>query len=204
MALCQDSSRVERSHPPERAGASDYTVCPLSNSPSNAGQELHANRQPAAARLRRPQHGVMRRLNATGRATLLHCLDGLQGQAACLDDGFISRPHVLSGAVHNTSHAFLDSPVLCVNALNASKILGFLCLAIQQVVVVPISLRAEGRWSTSVGPLPRRSSSRSASCSGSSVMLYSQLYTMVLSSSIGTQMWPATEGLPSSVVEGRS
>jgi len=75
-------------------------------------------------------HCVIRRIDATGRATLLHRLDGLQEQAARLDDGFVSWPEMLSGAVHKASHAFLDGPVLRVHALNASKIPRFLCLAI--------------------------------------------------------------------------
>ena len=59
-----------------------------------AGEEITPIGSPRQLAFGGP-HGVIRRLNATGRATLLHCLDGLQEQAAGLDDGFISRPEML-------------------------------------------------------------------------------------------------------------
>ena len=52
---------------------------------------------------------------------------------------------MLFGAVHHGPHAFLHGPVLRVNALNTGEILGLLHLPIQQVVVAPVPLGAEGR-----------------------------------------------------------
>jgi hypothetical protein len=111
---------------------------------------------------------------------------------------------MLSGTVHKTSHAFLHGPVLCVHALNASKTPGLLCLSIQQVVVFPISLRAKGRLVDLERAIARTAFEPVCLVQRLVRVLYSQLYTMVLSSSMGPQMWPATKGLPRSIVEGRS
>src|SRR2546430_7253369 len=87
---------------------------------------------------------IVRGIDATRGTTRLDGLDGLDEQAARLNDGLVGRPEVLFGAVHNAPHAFLHGPVLRVDALNTCKIYGSLRLPIDEVVVFPTPLRTKG------------------------------------------------------------
>src|SRR5262249_47984201 len=83
-------------------------------------------------------------IDATWSTTCLDGLDGLEEQAARLNDGLVSRPEVLFGAVYNVPHTFLHGPVLRVYTLDTRKIDRFLHLPIDEVVVFPAPLRTEG------------------------------------------------------------
>src|SRR5262245_14277864 len=87
---------------------------------------------------------IVRRINTARGTICLDSLDGLDEQAACLDDGLVGWPEVLFGAVHNAPHTFLHGAVLRVYALDTRKIDRFLHLPIDEVVVFPAPLRTEG------------------------------------------------------------
>src|SRR5215475_8232424 len=80
---------------------------------------------------------IVRGIDATRGATGLDGLDGIEEQAARLNDGLVGWPQVLFGAIYNAPHAFLHGPVLRVDALDARKILSFLHLPIEEVVIFP-------------------------------------------------------------------
>src|SRR5262245_17175697 len=87
---------------------------------------------------------IVRGLDTTQGTICLDSLDGLDEQAARLNDGLVGRPEVLFGAIHNVPHAFLHGAVLRVDALDTRKIDRFLHLPIDEVVVFPALLRTEG------------------------------------------------------------
>jgi hypothetical protein len=76
---------------------------------------------------------------------VLHCLHGLQQQPACLDDRAVGGTEVLAAAVDDGPHTLLDGAVLGVDAVDAGEALRLLDLAVEQVVVLPVALRAERR-----------------------------------------------------------
>src|SRR5215813_15537053 len=87
---------------------------------------------------------IVRGLGATRGTTCLDGLDGLEEQAARLNDGLVGRPKVLFGAVHNAPHAFLHGTVLRVYARDTRKICRSLHLPIDKIVVFPAPFRTEG------------------------------------------------------------
>jgi hypothetical protein len=52
---------------------------------------------------------------------------------------------MLLGAVYNVSHAFLDSPILRVHAIDAGKIFRLLHLPIEEIDVFSVPLGADLR-----------------------------------------------------------
>src|SRR5216683_2883763 len=94
-------------------------------------------------RLRRLQD-VVRRLDARGDAAGLDGPRRLQEQPARLDHGPVGGAQVLARAVDDGPHALLDRAVLGIDAVDTGEGLGLLHAAIQQVVVLPVALRAEG------------------------------------------------------------
>src|SRR6185503_16334359 len=83
----------------------------------------------------------------TGAGRVAAGLDGpdrLAQHAPRLADRLVAGAEMLLRAVDDPAHAFLQGPVLLVDAVDAGVALGALHLAVEPVIVRPVLQRAEG------------------------------------------------------------